>query len=295
MPRHTPVMQQEVITGLAIEAGDTVVDATTGDGGHLAAICEAYGPGVCLIGLDADRYAIERARERVAAKGCVPTFVTGNFRDIDHHLLQIDTATVDRILFDLGMSSYQIDESGRGFSFRRDEPLQMTFSSDDENTAYDVVNRFDEKSLAAIIRGYGEERFARRIARAIVSRREQEPIERTDQLVQIIYDATPTRYHYGRLHPATRTFQAIRMAVNDEVTALEEGLDKAFTMLHAGGRIAAISFHSIEDRIVKQRFRSWRDEGSAWLVTKKPAIPTGEERESNPRSRSAKLRIIEKI
>jgi len=294
--QHESVMPDELIGGVSIKPGNRILDATVGDGGYLAQICDQFGSAVTLYGLDADQDAVARTKDRFTNTVCTPHLHVGNFRHLNEHCQVLGVTTLERILFDLGLSSYQIDQSGRGFSFRREEPLAMTFQRFGAAlTAYDVVNGWDEHALATVIRGYGDERFAKRIAHAIVRHRQAAAIETTSDLVNVIYDATPKRYHHQRLHPATRTFQAIRMAVNDEVTALAEGLTSSFQVLAPQGRIAVISFHSIEDRIVKHTFRQWRDAGEATLITKKPRRPTDEERDANPRARSARLRIIEKL
>jgi 16S rRNA (cytosine1402-N4)-methyltransferase len=204
----------------------------------------------------------------------------------------------DGVLLDLGMSSYQLDRSGRGFSFLRDEPLQMTMCnkiSDNELNAYKIVNHFNEEQLATIIYGYGEETYSRRIAKAIVEAREMSEIKTTGQLAEIIKKAVPFRYKTGKTHPATKTFQALRISVNDEIERLEKTLEKSYSRLKIGGRISVISFHSLEDRIVKRFAKDKSQQGLVKIITKKPIVPTQEEIKENPRSRSAKLRIIEKI
>ncbi|MEX0672578.1 MAG: 16S rRNA (cytosine(1402)-N(4))-methyltransferase RsmH [Candidatus Paceibacterota bacterium] len=301
MEWHESVLVQEVLGGLAVKEGDIILDVTAGDGGHLSAFCDRYGDSVELIGTDADGQQIARAKERlsgvIADNKCRVTFVVNNFRDLDQSLKTVGHDSVDKILFDLGWSTPQIEQSGRGFSFRRDEPLKMMYASemgDSGVTAETVVNSWDEKALRTIIRGYGEERFAGRIARCITEARERKRIESTKELAQIIEEAVPVWYRHGRLHSATLTFQAIRMAVNDEITVLEEGLRKSLEVLSPDGRVAVISFHSLEDRIVKRQFREWSKEKLGTIVTKKPVGPDDEEREANPRSRSAKLRIFQK-
>ncbi|MEX1028220.1 MAG: 16S rRNA (cytosine(1402)-N(4))-methyltransferase RsmH [Candidatus Paceibacterota bacterium] len=297
MEWHQSVLIREVVDGLAVQEGDVVADATAGDGGHLAALCEQNHDTITLIGMDADREQIERAGKRLADTDCQVTFVVSNFRNFDQAVRQAGYESVDKVLFDLGWSTPQIEQSGRGFSFRRDEPLAMTYGQDggaEATTAATVVNSWDESALRTIIRGYGEERFAGRIARAITEAREQKTIESTTELAEIIEGAVPVWYRTGRLHPATRTFQAIRIAVNDELATLEDGLHKSFEVLRPNGRIAVISFHSLEDRIVKQQFRDWAKAKLGTIVTKKPVGPTDKEREENPRSRSAKLRIFQK-
>jgi 16S rRNA (cytosine1402-N4)-methyltransferase len=293
---HVPVMRDEILRLLSIQRGDVVCDATAGGGGHLAAICRQFGSTVSLVGIDTDPDALERAHPAVEAAGCSATFLHGNFREISALLRQNGIEHADRILFDLGMSSDQLVEAHRGFSFREEnEPLDMRFDPRRElPSAYEVVNTWGEQTLTTIIRGYGEERHAKAIARGIVRARETNEIKTTGDLVEIILANTPTRYHHGRLHPATRAFQAIRIAVNDELSALKDGLSEAFEVLAEDGRIAVISFHSLEDRIVKQTFRHWADQEMGRRVTKKPMRPSDEEREVNPRSRSARLRVFKK-
>jgi 16S rRNA (cytosine1402-N4)-methyltransferase len=250
---------------------------------------------VRLIGIDIDADAIGRAKSRIATPNAA--FFQENFRNIDKVLDQAGVRHVDGILFDLGLSSDQIEESGRGFSFKANEPLLMTMKKDPsatDLTAREIVNSWEEESIADIIYGYGEDRFARRIAKAIVQARVHQPIETAEQLSNIVASAVP-RFGFKKINPATKTFQAIRIAVNDELGALKEALPKAFRRLNPGGRIAVISFHSLEDRIVKRFFKERSDAGEGRLITKKPITPSPQEIAENPRSRSAKLRIIEKI
>ena len=294
---HKSVLLQTSIEGLNIKKGDTFLDGTLGNGGHSKFVCEQYGNDVKIIGLDAEEDAIARSRERLEKLKCPVTLVQSNFRNLDEVLEKLGLSSVDKILFDLGLSSNQFEESGRGFSFQKDEPLLMTFKNKtDENeiTAKEIVNTWQEENLSAIIQGYGEERYARKIAKKIVEERKKKPIETTFELVRIVKEATPKSYHHMKIHPATRTFQAIRIAVNDELGALKDGLQKGFDKLSPGGRIAVISFHSLEDRIVKNFFRDKSKEQKAILITKKPIIPDEDELRENPRSRSAKLRILEK-
>ncbi len=293
---HVPVLLQTVIDGLSIEDGNIIVDATVGGGGYMKAFCERVGKSGHVIGFDEDDAALTRAKEACAHALCTTTFVHKNFRNMKEALMDLGITSVDGIAFDLGVSSFQIEDSGRGFSFLRDEPLAMTLSENPATrpfTAEDIVNRWEEEVIANVIFGYGEERYARRIAKAIVEVRKKSPITTTGQLVEIIKNATPARYAHGPIHPATRTFQALRIAVNDELGALTEGLAAAYEMVKPGGRIVAVSFHSLEDRIVKNFFRERALEG-ATVITKKPLTPTFEEQRQNPRSRSAKLRILQK-
>ncbi len=293
---HISVLLHEAITGLQIHKGDTFVDATLGGGGHSALVCETFGKEVRIIGIDADKDAIVRSEERLAGKCNFHTACT-NFSNLASVLDSLQVTSIQRLLFDLGLSSFQLEESGRGFSFKQDEPLLMTMrkeSKEDEVTAYDVVNSWKEENLADIIYGYGEERYSRRIAKAIVEARETKPIETTTLLAEIISRAVPGSYRHGKLHPATKTFQAIRIAVNDELRSIEKAVADGFARLSPNGRIAVISFHSLEDRIIKNFFRQKVADGLARAITKKPIIPSDEEVSRNPRSRSAKLRILEK-
>jgi 16S rRNA (cytosine1402-N4)-methyltransferase len=295
---HASVLLQEAIDGLDIKKGDTFLDCTLGGGGHSASVCERFGKTVTIIGLDIDRDAIARSIKRLEGLGCTLAATESNFRHIGTALQSLGIKQVDRILFDLGLSSYQIEESGRGFSFQKNEPLLMSMKKDvDEGdlSAYEIVNSWDEEDIATILFTYGDERFSRRIARKIVEKREAKKIETTNDLVEVIKEATPFAYHRGRIHPATRTFQALRIATNDELSALKDGIQQGWEHLAGGGRMAIISFHSGEDRIVKHTFRELVQDGKAQKVTGKPITPGDKEMEENPRSRSAKLRIIEKI
>lgn len=295
---HISVLLQETIQGLAPRVGDTVLDGTGGGGGHALALCREIGSAGTIIVFDQDDDAIERIRERLESCDAQKHLVHDNFRNLAQALDRMGVGTVDRVLFDLGLSSFQLDEAARGFSFRQAEPLTMTFAKHPGSqsfTAHDVVNDWDEEHLADVIFGYGEERYARTIARAIVKARTVHPIETTTELAEIIKAAVPLRYAHGRIHPATRTFQAIRIAVNDELGALKEGLASAWKHLSGEGRIAVISFHSLEDRIVKRFFKEREREGGGRILTKRPIEAGEEECHANPRARSAKLRIAEKI
>lgn len=293
--KHRSVLLHEALELLAISADDTVVDATLGGAGHAQAIAQKLGKKGTLIGIDADHDAILRGQELLA--GVKPTvhLVEANFRDLSAQLEKIGIAQVDKILFDLGWSSFQLD-AGRGFSLKADEPLLMTYSKDPSAlTAQKIVNEWGEESIADVIFGWGEERYSRRIAKCIVERRATKPFTTARELAEAIYAVVPGRYRFGRIHPATRTFQALRIAVNDELGALSRGLKDGWRKLSKGGRIAVISFHSIEDRVVKQAFRQWEEAGEGKRITRKPVVPTDEENAANPRARSAKLRVIEKL
>jgi 16S rRNA (cytosine1402-N4)-methyltransferase len=296
---HKTVLLHESVDALNLTKGGIYVDCTAGAGGHTEEIVKRMNDQVKVIGLDLDEDALKRSEERIKNTNLKSDVLwrLSNFRNFDTVLSEEKIEKVDGFLLDLGFSSYQIEDSGRGFSFLRDEPLEMTLQKSAgpaDITAKMIVNEWSEESIANIIYGYGNERFSRRIAREIVSEREKEPIETTSRLVEIIENAVPFFYKKGRIHPATKTFQALRIAVNDELGALEEFLEKSFDFLNKDGRIAIISFHSLEDRIVKNFFRKKKDEEEGVLVVKKPIVPKDEELKENPRSRSAKLRIIQK-
>lgn len=293
---HESVLLHEAIEGLEIRDGDIVVDATLGNGGHSEALLSLE-KDIRVVAIDMDLDAIARSQKRLGHFEDRITYIQGNFRNIKTLLESHGISSVSKILFDFGLSSNQLEESGRGFTFQHDEPLLMTFArdiTDSTLTARDIVNDWQEDSLREIIRGFGEEKFAGRIARGIVEAREVKSIETTTELVNIILSMVPGFYRKGRIHAATRTFQALRIAVNDELESIKDGLSHGFETLLPSGRIAAISFHSLEDRIVKQYFRSLAQEEVGTIITKKPIVPTEQETKQNPRSRSAKLRIIEK-
>ena len=297
--RHESVLLVEAIEALALAKNDTVVDATIGGAGHFRSLLEHLGSDGVLIGIDADAEAIGRAREaaREDARTNRPTvhLIEDNFRNLSRILARLDIASVSKALFDLGWSAHHL-ESGRGFSFRVDEPLLMTYGSPESapKTAADVVNGLSESELADIIFTFGEERFSRPIAREIVRVRRTKHIVSTQGLVDVVLAATPLWYQHRRIHPATKTFQAFRMYVNDELDALREGLSAALAALTPGGRVAVITFHSIEDRVVKGMFRDAMHAGQGVVLTKKPLAPSSAETIRNPRSRSAKLRVFER-
>lgn len=283
---HTTVLLHESIDGLNLHAGSVYLDGTLGSAGH-AILAEEKGARV--IGIDRDEGALARSRERLGKDAIL---IHESYRNLDKVLSDLGISAIDAMMLDLGLSSDQFETSGRGFTFQKDEPLLMTFDEKAELTAREIVNTWDEENIADIIYGYGEERYARRIAKKIV---ESRPIDTTFALVEVIKQATPFFYQHGRLHPATKTFQALRITVNDEINALKDGLKKGFNALSKNGRMAVISFHSLEDRIVKNFFRDRARENTGFMHTKKPIVVSDEERVRNPRSRSAKLRIIEKI
>jgi len=291
---HRAVLLNEAIEQLAIRKDDIVVDATLGGAGHALAIAELLDKNGVLIGFDLDADAVGRAQSALAGVRPEVHLVQANFRYLDAELQKLGFEKVTKFLFDLGWSSYQLD-SGRGFSFLRDEPLHMGYRADAALNAATIVNEWEETSLADIIYGWGEERYSRRIAKRIAEERKKRRIISSLQLAEIIKAAVPPAYRYGRLHPATRTFQALRIAVNDELGALREGLASAWKRLAPGGRIAVITFHSIEDRIVKHAFAARASAGEGSLIARKPTVPSREEVAVNPRARSSKLRVIEKI
>lgn len=290
---HLPVLLDEVLHWLRPRPGGRYLDATLGNGGHAAAILDASTPDGRLLGLDADPAAIDVARERLARFGERVVLVNASFRTLDALAAEHGFVPVDGIIMDLGLSSRQLDAGGRGFSFRRDEPLDMRFDPTRGESAADLLNRADEAEIADLLYQYGEERRSRRIARVVVRQRAARPFATTTDLVRAVEVAVGPRR--GRLHPATRTFQALRIAVNDELGTLEDGLPAAARALAPGGRLAVISFHSLEDRRVKQFFRAGgTPEAPLAELTRKPLVPTAEELARNPRARSAKLRVAER-
>jgi len=297
---HIPVLLHEVVEALEVHPDDIVVDATLGGAGHAKALVKGLRGNGLFLGFDMDHDAIERAREALKDSSVAMHLIQANFRGIGSELEKRGVTRITKVLFDLGWSSYQLD-SGRGFSFLKDEPLLMTYAQPTPGradtgmlTARAIVNTWNEKTLANVIYGFGEERYSRRIAKAIVEHRIKAPFKSSFELAELIRSAVPASYARGRIHPATRTFQALRIAVNDELGALESGLRAAWKVLAEGGRIAVISFHSIEDRVVKQTFADWKKAGEGTLLFKKPLTPSKEEIRTNPRARSAKLRVIQK-
>lgn len=302
---HTPVLLQETVELLKVRPGGRYIDGTVGAGGHAAAILDASQPGGSLLGLDADPQALEIARERLASYGSSVILANANFRDLlevcrSHHFIP-----VDGILLDLGMSSVQLEDTQRGFSFRFDAPLDMRFNPDQPTTAADILNHSSEAEIARILHEYGEERHSRRIARRIVAGR---PVTSAHQLVKIV-ESVASRGS-GRIHPATRTFQALRIAVNQELSSLQEALRQSLEVLRSGGRLVVISYHSLEDRTVKQFMAhesrscicppdapvcTCGHEATLKVVTRKAVVPGEEEIQSNPRSRSARLRSAERL
>jgi 16S rRNA (cytosine1402-N4)-methyltransferase len=300
-PEHVPVMTREVVDLLRPDRGGLYVDCTVGLGGHSQALLEAGATKV--IGLDRDREALDAARASLERWGERVELIHTDYRDLRRVLVERSISGVDGALADLGVSSLQLDAEGRGFSFRRDEPLDMRMDRTKGATAAELLRDIDEGELADIIFEFGEERFSRRIARAIVGARRESELRTTAQLAQLVRRAVP-RKGYQRIDPATRTFQALRIRVNRELDGLDAFLSTAAEVLRAGARLAVISFHSLEDRIVKRMFRALErprnaesdpGESALRIVTKRPLVPGDAEVDSNPRARSAKLRAIERV
>lgn len=291
---HIPVLLHESINSLHLKRGDVVVDATVGEAGHSKAIAKVIGETGTLICFDADTEALSRAEDNLKSFKGKKFFINDNFRNLKGNVHELGLEVVDKVFMDLGVGSHTYDR-GLGFSFMKDEPLRMTLNSNQSLTAYDVVNTWGEESLADIIYGFGEERFSRRIARAIVTAREVKPIETSGELADLVKKAVPLKARFGKTHPATKTFQAIRIAVNDELGALSEGLETSFELLKKDGILSVISFHSLEDRIVKRFIQEKVEKGEGDAPWKKPVVPSDEEIHQNPRSRSSKLRVIQKI
>ncbi len=287
---HLPVLLHEAIEFLNVRPEGIYIDATLGAGGHAEEILKRLGSGR-LLGLDRDPQALEVAGERLAGFGEKLTMLHGNFADIDTLHASTGLPPADGVLADLGLSSLQLDDASRGFSFNLPGPLDMRMDPSSEETAADLANRARERDLADVIYKLGEERHSRRIARAIVKAR---PYRLTTELAQVVTRAIPSRAGLHQIHPATRTFMALRLAINRELENLEQFLARVLGVLRPGGRIVILSFHSLEDRIVKHTFQRWQREGSARILTRKVVRPTEEEVRLNPRARSAKLRAAEK-
>jgi 16S rRNA (cytosine1402-N4)-methyltransferase len=307
---HTPVMVTEVIASLRCRAATVTVDGTVGGGGHAEAILENTAPDGILIGIDADADALRTAEKRLARFGKRTILVKGNFADMETILADRRIGKVDGILLDLGVSSHQLDTAERGFSFAMDAPLDMRMDASRPTSASDLVNTLPWEELARIIRDYGEERMAGRIARAIAKGRINSAIRTTTDLASVVLRALPPDAERQRIHPATRTFQALRIAVNDELTNLRKALADGAERLQSGGRFSVISFHSLEDRIVKNAFRAGEKgctcppdlpicacggKPTMKVLTRKPVTPGDDEIGDNPRARSAKLRTAERI
>jgi 16S rRNA (cytosine1402-N4)-methyltransferase len=292
---HTSVMLPEVLEYLNLSEGGCVVDFTLGIGGHALEMLKRIGAEGRLIGIDRDGESLELARQRLKDYQSQCTLFQSDYRNMDEVLSHAGVREVDAMLFDLGISSYQLNNAQRGFSLRLEGPLDMRMDTRSYISAYDLINSLSEKELATILKNFGQERWHHRIAHYVVNRRGRAPIESTKDLRELVQKAVPNRYQREKIHPATRTFQAIRIAVNRELEALSVAMDKCLEYLKKGGRVCVISFHSLEDKIVKERFRALAKEGRVQLLTKKPLRPTPEEVHQNPRSRSARLRAAERI
>lgn len=307
--KHVSVLLDECIDGLDIKPDGIYVDCTLGGAGHSSHILSKLSEKGRLIGIDQDKDALKAAGEKLKEFKNV-TLVHSNFYNIDSVLENLGIEKVDGILMDLGVSSYQLDEGERGFSYMKDAPLDMRMNREDSLSAYEVVNEYSEDELTRIIRDYGEEKFARRIAKFILARREERPIETTFELVELIKNAIPAKARREGPHPAKRTFQAIRIEVNSELSILNRTIEDGVKRLNVDGRMAIITFHSLEDRIVKIKFKELatactcprefpicicKNTAKVKLITRKPIDPTEKEVEENPRSRSAKLRVVKKL
>ena len=307
--QHTSVLLHETVDGLNIRPDGIYVDATLGGGGHAFQVCSRLNSKGRFIGIDQDAAAIEAASARLSVFGEKVTIIRSNYCDMKARLQEIGIDKVDGIMIDLGVSSYQLDTADRGFSYRMDAPLDMRMDQRQTMTAKDIVNTYSEMELFHVIRDYGEDRFAKNIAKHIVAERQKSPIETTGQLVEIIRQSIPMKVQKTTGHPAKRTFQAIRIELNRELDVLKDTLDDMIDLLNPGGRLCVITFHSLEDRIVKSNFR--RNENPCTcpsdfpvcvcgkvskgrVVTRKPILPGEEELEINSRSKSAKLRIFER-
>ncbi len=295
MKFHTPVMLEEILGYLNLSPGKVIVDATLGTGGHTEAVLGRISPCGKLIGIDRDQVSLKVAKTRLRNYAEYCEFVYGNFSDIDVILKKLNIKKVDGILFDLGISSFQLEEPERGFSFQSDGPLDMRLDRNTHISAYDLVNNLNEEEISHLLWSFGQERWHNRIARFLVKERGKRPISTTSELTQVVVRAIPYRYRHYRIHAATRTFQALRIAVNRELETLESGIVKAIAALEKNGRICVISFHSLEDRIVKLKFRLAAQEGLIKIITPKPLTPGETEARVNPSSRSSKLRVAERL
>ncbi len=289
---HIPVLADQVLTLLAPRPGDTAVDGTVGLGGHAGMVGEKIGDAGKLICFDRDIEALTRAEARLKSLPCQQIFINQSFETMERELRARDLAPVHRILMDLGVSSLQLDKPERGFSFMRDGPLDMRMNQAAGLTAADIVNSWPAEKLEHLFKTFGEERFSRRLAKSIVEARASQPIKTTGELSRLAEASAP---RLGKTHPATRMFQALRLEVNDELGGLSRGLAGAGKVLAPGGRLAVITFHSLEDRLVKRTFAKWRDLGLVRLVTPKAVACDRAEARENRRARSAKLRVVERI
>jgi 16S rRNA (cytosine1402-N4)-methyltransferase len=289
---HIPVLVEEVMALLKCEPGRTYVDATLGGGGHASEILKRTAPDGVVVGMEWDEEALSIARDTLRPFGDRVKIFRENFIHLPDFM---KAESADGILLDLGLSSIQLEKEQRGFSFKGEGPLDMRMDQRMNDTAAHLINRLSSEELEYILSHDGEERWAKRIARAIVQEREREPIQTTQALRKIVHRAIPRRFHFRRIDPATRTFQALRIRVNEELENLGKILETGWKILKRGGRICILSFHSLEDRMVKETFRRLEKEGEMHILTKKPVTPSEEERMRNPRSRSAKLRCAERV
>ena len=292
---HNPVMLKEAMDYLNLKPGQTIADATVGLGGHALCILKNIMPGGRLIGIDRDQESLDMAKETLKDFSGACELVHSNFVDIDKVLENLKIKKIDGVLFDLGLSSYQLDNPERGFSFQSEGPLDMRLDRNSYICAYDLLNNLNEEEISALLWNFGQERWHNRIARFLVQQRQKHPIATTKELSDIVVRAIPYKYRHYRIHPATRTFQAVRIAVNRELEILEIALKKAVEFLNRSGRICVISFHSLEDRIVKLSFRQLAARGLLNIITPKPLVPQQSEVRDNPSSRSAKLRVVERL
>lgn len=295
--KHITVLKEMAVETLALKPDSIVVDATYGAGGHAELICSLLNKKGTYVGIDADKTALEQSPLSSMKGGPKVHLVNDNFQNLTEIIGSLHIKQVDAILADLGWRTDQFTDGGKGFSFSADEPLLMTYGDPETYpfTAYDIVNSWDEENIADVIYGYAEERHSRRIAKAIVEARRRAKILTAADLAKVIEGSVPGFYKNGKINPATKTFQALRIAVNDELGTLERFISAALSLLAPGGRLSIITFHSLEDRVVKLRFRDAAKTDDFMLITKKPLTATREELLENPRARSAKLRVIEKI
>lgn len=299
---HVPVLLKEVIELLNPQPNENFVDCTYGFGGHAAAILQKTGPAGKVLGIEIDEEKVKNQKLKIKSFSERIILVNGSYADLEEIVNRENFGPINGILLDLGMSSWDVEESGRGFSFNRNEPLDMRYSAESQKikvksdvTAQEIVNGWREEELARIFRDFGQERFYRGIAEKIARARAKKPIKTTFQLTEIIKSAIPKKFHFGKTHPATRTFQALRIAVNNELGNLAAVLPQALEALEKEGRLAVISFHSLEDKIVKNFFREKAKQGQLTILTKKPSNAQKAEINNNPRARSAKLRAIVRI
>jgi len=293
--QHVPVLVEEVMNLLRCETHKTYVDATVGGGGHAQEILKRTSPDGSVIGIDWDEEAIAEAKGALVPFGDRIRFFRENFVRLPDLLEALNISKVDGILLDLGLSSLQLEKKERGFSLKGEGPLDMRMDQRIDRTAADLLNGLSLQELESTLREFGEERWAKRIAKALVYEREKKPIETTQELRRIVHRAIPGRYHSRKIDPATRTFQAFRIHVNEELENLRRILETGWAFLKEGGRMCVISFHSLEDRMVKETFRRLDKDGVMRGITKKPITPSEEEQQRNPRSRSAKLRCAERV